>query len=107
MNQRTVRTAGQASVILFIVGLLVMAPPLRFALFMIAAFCAIFPAVFSSMKWRIIGVMIVIIALIFSFLEWPDAKRHMKNYRERSGPGHQVSHVQELPPLCRTPLFKG
>jgi hypothetical protein len=96
LKQATVRTAGQASLILFVIGLLIMSPPLRFSLFALAALCAFLPAVRGPVKWRITGIIIVIVAVIFAFNEWPAASGHMKHYRERNR-SHQVSQLQVAP----------
>jgi hypothetical protein len=86
MNQKTVKVAGQVSVIIFIIGLLVISPPLRFALFVIASLCAAVPAIFTSGKWRIAGIVIGIAALALALIEFPDARSHIEQYRQRPKP---------------------
>lgn len=86
MNQKTVKTAGQFSVIVLILGLLVMSPPFRFSLFVLAAFCAAIPSVFTSGKWRGAGIVIVIAALALAAVEYPAASSHMQHYRQRAKP---------------------
>jgi hypothetical protein len=86
MNQKTVKTAGQISVIVFVIGLLVMSPPLRLALFVLATLCAVVPSVFAVGRWRIAGIAIGIAALVLAFVEYPDASAHMQQYRHRAKP---------------------
>lgn len=86
MNQKTVKTAGQVSVIVFIIGLLAMSPPLRLALFVLAALCAAVPSVFAAGKWRIACIAIGIIAIVLATIEFPDANAHMQRYRQRAKP---------------------
>lgn len=101
MNPKTVKTAGQAAVILLVIGLLAASPPLRFGLFALAAFCAFFPAVFTAGKWRIAGVAIGIVALVLAAVEFPEASAHMQKYRQRAKPQAAVTRlVQKQPSAC-------
>ena len=98
MNPKTVKTAGQAAVILVIIGLLAASPPLRFGLFALAAFCAVFPAVFASGKWHIAGAAIGIAALVLAAVEFPEASSHMQKYRQRAKPqAAAVYLIQQQP----------
>lgn len=97
MNPKTVKTAGQVSGIVFIIGLLVMSPPLRLSLFVLAALCAVVPAIFASGKWRMAGIAIGIAALLLAVIEFPDASSHMQQYRQRAKPHATTGLIREQP----------
>lgn len=86
MNQKTVKTAGQVSVIVLIIALMLMSPPLRLGLFILAALCAAVCAVFAVGKWRIAGIVLVLAALALAVAEYPAATSDMQDYRQRAKP---------------------
>jgi len=86
MNQKTVKTAGQVSIIVLVIGLMLMSPPLRLGLFILAVLCAAVPAVFAVGKWRIAGIILVLAALAFAIAEYPAATSDMQNYHQRAKP---------------------
>jgi hypothetical protein len=83
VNPKTVRTLGQLSIILLVIAVLVMSPPLRLLFFVLAGLCALATALFSSGKWRVVGVLMIILTFAMAADEFPDASKHMQDYLDR------------------------
>lgn len=81
MNPRSIRTVGFAAILLLVIAAVSPAAPLQLFLYAVAAFCAFLPLAFGSEKWRIIGLVVMILGLAMAAKAWPQARKHMQDYR--------------------------
>jgi len=81
MHPKSIRTLGQASLLLLLIAALAPAPPLQLALAALAGLCAGISAAFGSGRWRIIGLVVTLLALAMALTTWPQARKHMQHYR--------------------------
>ncbi|MBN1255810.1 MAG: hypothetical protein JXA50_11100 [Deltaproteobacteria bacterium] len=84
MNPKTPRTLAQFSAILVFLGIAVMDPLAGLALMVLAGILSIIAIIFGTKKVRVIA--IILLAIIISFAIWklPEARQHLKRYRERA-----------------------
>ena len=84
MNPKTPRTLAQFSAILVVLGIVVMDPLAGLALMVLAGILSIIAIIFGTKKVRVIA--IILLAIIISFAIWklPEARLHLKRYRERA-----------------------
>jgi membrane protein implicated in regulation of membrane protease activity len=83
VNPKSIRTLGQVAILLFIAAGLMMSPPLQVFLAILAALCAFIPAAFGSGKWRVIGIVVMILSVALAITQWPKARKEMQDYRTR------------------------
>jgi len=84
MNPKTPRALVQFSAILVVLGIAVMDPLAGLSLMVLAGIFTIISIVFGSKRVRVIA--IILLAIIISFALWkaPEARQHLKRYRERA-----------------------
>lgn len=83
MNPASARALGQMAIGLFLIALLVPAPPLRLGLLVLAALCAVGPAMAARGWWRLGGLVLMILSLVSALLVYPAARKALRDYRSR------------------------
>ena len=84
MNPKTPRTLVQFSAILVVLGIVVMDPLASLALMVLAGIFSIISIGFGSKRVRIIAIILVAIIISFAIWKFPEARQHLKRYRERA-----------------------
>ena len=84
MNPRTPRTFVQFAAILVVLGIVVMDPLAGLALMVLAGILSIISIIFGTKKVRLIAVIVLAIVISFAIWKFPEARQHLKRYRERA-----------------------
>jgi fatty acid desaturase len=84
MDPKTPRTLVQFAAILVVLGIVVMDPLAGFALMVLAGILSIISIIFGTMKVRVIAIILVAIVISFAIWKLPEAREHLKRYRERA-----------------------
>ena len=84
MNPKTPRTLVQFSAILVVLGIVVMDPLAGLALMLLAGILSIISIVFGTQRVRVIAIILVVIIISFAIWKLPEARQHLKRYRERA-----------------------
>jgi hypothetical protein len=84
MNSKTPKALAQFSAILVVLGIVVMDPLAGLSLMVLAGILSIISIIFGTKRVRVVAV--ILLALVISFAIWklPEARQHLKRYRERA-----------------------
>jgi len=84
MNPKTPRTLAQFSAILVVLGIVVMDPLAGLSLMVLAGILSIISIIFGTTRVRVIAIILVAIVISFAIWKLPEAREHLKRYRERA-----------------------
>jgi hypothetical protein len=80
MNPQTVNTLTWLAVLLLLVGSMIPSPLGLVAVAGLGGVVALVPIAYGSMKFRIVGLAVLLVALGLTISTYPDAKQEMARY---------------------------
>ena len=84
MKKESANALALFAAILLLAGWLVMSPSGAFALFVLAALFAAFPAIFSQKKTRIIAAVLLLVSILFAVSKYPEFRNEQERFRSRA-----------------------
>jgi membrane protein implicated in regulation of membrane protease activity len=84
MNPKTPRALVQFAAILAVVGIVIMDPLAGLSILVLAGILAVIALAFGSRRVRLVALLILLIIAAFSVWKYPDARRHLERYRNRT-----------------------
>ncbi len=84
INPKSASALVWFAAILIVAGWLVMSPSGAFALFVLAALFAVFPAVFGSRGTRIAAAVLLLVSIIFASIKYPEFKSEREMISKRT-----------------------
>jgi len=91
MNPKTPKALAQFSLILVVVGIIVGDPLAGFFFFSLAGILTALALAFGSTKVRVIALVVLVTIIALAVWKYPDARRHLDQYRERAHADRQSS----------------
>ena len=84
MKKESANALALFAAILLLAGWLVMSPSGAFALFVLAALFAAFPAIFSQKKTRIVAAVLLLVSILFAVSKYPEFRNEQERFRSRA-----------------------
>jgi tRNA G10 N-methylase Trm11 len=84
MNPKTPRALVQFAAILAVVGIVIMDPLAGLSILVLAGILAVIALAFGSRRVRLVAFFFLLIIAAFSIWKYPDARRHLERYRNRT-----------------------
>ncbi|MDP1758465.1 MAG: hypothetical protein Q8K77_01540 [Thermodesulfovibrionales bacterium] len=84
MKKESSNALAWFAAILLFVGLLIMSPSGAFALFVLAALFAAFPAIFSQKKTRIIAAVLLLVSILLAVSRYPEFRSEQDRFSSRA-----------------------
>ena len=84
MKKESANALALFAAILLLAGWLVMSPSGAFALFVLAALFAAFPAIFSQKKTRIVAAVLLLVSILFAVSKYPEFRSEQERFRSRA-----------------------
>ena len=84
MKKESANALALFAAILLLAGWLVMSPSGAFALFVLAALFAAFPAIFSQKKTRIVAAVLLLVSILFAVSKYPEFRSEQDRFRSRA-----------------------
>ncbi|RPI79841.1 MAG: hypothetical protein EHM45_01195 [Desulfobacteraceae bacterium] len=82
LNPESSKTLLIVCSVLIVLGMIIPAPSARFLCLILASFCAVVPALFSTKRQRLIAIILLILSVSAAVWIYPQFKQHMDRYRE-------------------------
>ncbi|MDP2156628.1 MAG: DUF308 domain-containing protein, partial [Nitrospirota bacterium] len=96
MNQKSAGALTWFAGILFITGGMIMSPSGALFLFVLAALCLVFPAIFGSGRLRIVAAILLFAAIGLAVSKYPDFKNDQERDR-RHGSKSSIERIDWQP----------
>lgn len=87
-----------AAIISLMTGMAVMSPAAGFALYLLSAIFAAFPAIFGISGVRIAGIALLALSILLSVTTYPKYDSSMATYRSRA---NKTDETKSRPPLAK------
>ncbi|MDP2277285.1 MAG: hypothetical protein Q8K51_03585 [Nitrospirota bacterium] len=84
MKKESSNALAWFAAILLFVGLLIMSPSGAFALFVLAALFAAFPAIFGSKKTRIVAAVLLLVSILLAVSRYPEFRSEQDRFSSRA-----------------------
>ena len=84
MDPKTPRALAQFSAIILVLGIAVMDPLAGILLMVLAGILSVISLIFGSRNVRLIAIILLAIVISFGIWKFPEARQHLKRYRERA-----------------------